>query len=542
MEVCLCADTALFFLSASMVVIHVLLRLSFHARSAGWVGVFMYYYEPVTRVWLRVMQTFMSLVRRTSSTSATMRDQLVKRKLVQRRLEASHAARVNVAHCLCFKCFVFVARSLVGLPILLSTSQFSCELVAMCVSMLAYSTFTRSLRVMELWYAAMMTLISVYGFFGAADNFLASVIGTLPIRLLISSLHLNVESVIFWNLLNLLARFLHALQDQSFAQYWPYEVVSTVFVVVAAASVKQWMILQVRQEVDIAKLQIDNSASASLLDLVCDVVLELSDRFRIVRDSRTLAAFLMRMSGSSLEGMMFTEFISDELAKHDFEERMRSSTSSEGKVGTFSTTLSDNLGNHIGAEIFFVKIQMDVDCCHYMLGIRESREAASIRTIPEPNRDTQACKKRKPLQFIGTPSNSDRSALEGRSAPPPSLMRRRLSYPHLVPTTNLARSMSLSFCMSTWNISIKGTDCCEFHAYVNASKKVLNELRRKRCQSDFPPSQTLKGMQCQKCGIIQAEDEECHTCGSPDLTFLEELQQNLEQQEQRDSPNCRVEL
>eukprot|EP00928_Gymnodinium_smaydae_P001997 TRINITY_DN10709_c0_g1_i2.p1 TRINITY_DN10709_c0_g1~~TRINITY_DN10709_c0_g1_i2.p1 ORF type:complete len:251 (-),score=18.44 TRINITY_DN10709_c0_g1_i2:370-1122(-) len=250
----------------------------------------------------------------------------------------------------------------------------------------------------------------------------------------------------------------------------------------------------------------------------------------------------MRMSGSSLEGMMFTEFISDELAKRDFEERMRSNTSSEGKVGTFSTTLSDRLGNTIGAEIFFVKIQMDIDGCHYMLGIRESREAALIGTIPEPNQDIQVRKKRKPLGFVGTPSNSDRSALEDRKAPPQVSLLKRLRYSHLVPTTNLARSMSMSFCMSTWNISIKGTECCEFHSYVNASKKVLNELRRKRCQSDFPPSQTLKGMQCQECGLIQGEEDECSTCGSPDLFVLEERPQDVEQQEKQDPLHCRTEL
>eukprot|EP00928_Gymnodinium_smaydae_P009079 TRINITY_DN13352_c0_g1_i2.p1 TRINITY_DN13352_c0_g1~~TRINITY_DN13352_c0_g1_i2.p1 ORF type:complete len:207 (-),score=12.00 TRINITY_DN13352_c0_g1_i2:193-813(-) len=169
---------------------------------------------------------------------------------------------------------------------------------------------------------------------------------------------------------------------------------------------------------------------------------------------------------------------------------------------------SDSLRNRLRVDIFFVKLEMDVDVSHYLLGVRESGEGDRLDT---PYTPLQYGKRLSSRVHKGTPSSCERAGFEDEVSPQPSTPSDRLQFPHLALTSMDAQYRSLLMCLSSWNVSVDRLTCCSFHEYVIAAKVVLAKLREAPCHRSFPglgPSST----QCQECGILESELE-ARVCG-----------------------------
>eukprot|EP00928_Gymnodinium_smaydae_P022385 TRINITY_DN18824_c0_g1_i1.p1 TRINITY_DN18824_c0_g1~~TRINITY_DN18824_c0_g1_i1.p1 ORF type:complete len:333 (+),score=38.45 TRINITY_DN18824_c0_g1_i1:139-999(+) len=255
--------------------------------------------------------------------------------------------------------------------------------------------------------------------------------------------------------------------------------------------------------------------------MMCDVVLELSDKLVIARESPSFAALMFKSAGSSVQGKSFTSFIEDGLGRQTFESQVIGGTRLHGKVGVCNATLEDGLHNRIHVEVFFVKVEIDTNMYHYLLGIREANHEACDSGIalsrPEPE-----IRQRKPSEQNGTPAMARQS--EFTQAP---VLHRRgikggLRHPQLKKTGDDARCRSIETCLASWNIKVHRRACCSYHAYVDAAKKSLNcHLAGGPCRKNFAAIVT-DGLQCQMCGIIidggeEDECDECTMCNSVEL-------------------------
>eukprot|EP00928_Gymnodinium_smaydae_P007258 TRINITY_DN12618_c0_g2_i2.p1 TRINITY_DN12618_c0_g2~~TRINITY_DN12618_c0_g2_i2.p1 ORF type:complete len:276 (-),score=18.71 TRINITY_DN12618_c0_g2_i2:410-1126(-) len=211
--------------------------------------------------------------------------------------------------------------------------------------------------------------------------------------------------------------------------------------------------------------------------MMCDVVLELSDKLVIACESPSFAALMFKCTGSTVQGQSFANFIEDDLGRQTFECQLMAGTRQSGNVGACNLTLKDGLHNRIHVEIFFVKVELDTDIYHYLVGIRESNQEASglAVSIPEPNHTSSEHKgtlpiasgselpltfrKNAPSEKKGTLPISSRSELSRTPVRSRRKVKGGLQHPQLKKTERNARCKSMETCLASWNIHVHRGVC-----------------------------------------------------------------------------------
>jgi len=135
-----------------------------------------------------------------------------------------------------------------------------------------------------------------------------------------------------------------------------------------------------RCEVDADMLRSESSGLWDLLDLVCDVVVQLDDQHRILDGAPRFSALVMSQ-GRDVKGMRLQEFMPLEEDKEAFERCASSMTAHDSAQGTAPRVLHgklrDSMGNMIRVELFCVQVPRLVGRSHYV-GIREFSDFAPI--------------------------------------------------------------------------------------------------------------------------------------------------------------------
>eukprot|EP00928_Gymnodinium_smaydae_P034049 TRINITY_DN24217_c0_g1_i1.p1 TRINITY_DN24217_c0_g1~~TRINITY_DN24217_c0_g1_i1.p1 ORF type:complete len:539 (-),score=61.70 TRINITY_DN24217_c0_g1_i1:211-1827(-) len=499
MRLCFCVDTVNFFVGALLVVIHSCLCTRRLARNVS--------LRRVCRACIIIGMDAMLrakayLTKRNTSDELTAFDVLAKRKLEQRKIEIARVSFFSIAN------------------LLLDHGRFSdgqtiCLLCAMALSICAYSAPPSTPCLRDIYYSGMMILCTAYMFASPPDLFFFGVRTAFFIRLVLSVTSLNVAQIVIWNLAALGASGIYTAsipnQSSTNALLLTVDIMATFTFIVVSIGFERWIVSTEHREAQVSLLKINNSSSMLLLDMMCDVVLELSDKLMIASESRRFAALMMKSPLVSLVGQPFAGFIEDELGRQTFENHLIAGTGENGKVGVCNATLRDSERNSIKVEIFYVKVEMDADIYHYLVGLRESNQEpcgiAPSFSAPEP-------RKCRPSEQNGTPSVSSRTDLIQ-----PCIRKRRrgikggLRNPHLRKTESNARCISMENCLSSWNINVQRGVCCAYHAYVLAGKNVFAYLAGAPCRKTFPIFPT-EGLQCQTCGTIigDAEEDEYDTC------------------------------
>eukprot|EP00928_Gymnodinium_smaydae_P010418 TRINITY_DN13924_c0_g1_i3.p1 TRINITY_DN13924_c0_g1~~TRINITY_DN13924_c0_g1_i3.p1 ORF type:complete len:541 (+),score=59.77 TRINITY_DN13924_c0_g1_i3:67-1689(+) len=453
------------------------------------------------------------------SKELTAFDKLVRRKLEQRKIQTVHVSSVLIAKLMMVALFWSSFTISSGTHARFSDGQMMCLLFSMGLSICVYSAPPSTPALSEVYYACMMILCTMFLRTSPLDFFMFSLRSACFLRFVLSVTLLNTVHMIFWNLAALGATCVCTVK---FPSHHPssdlllsFDTMATLAFIVTSIAVERWIISAIERETWISKLKINSSSSMLLLDMMCDVVLELSEKLIIESDSRNFAAMMLKSSALSLKGQPFACFIEDELGRKAFVTHLFAGAGQNSKVGVCNTTLTDSLRNRIQVEIFFVKVDMDVDICHYVIGVRESNHdpcgiapSFAIPTIPWCT----------PSKQKGTPSISSQSDLCQTRLPLRPKKEAGLRHPKLILTGHNARCDSLEKCLSTWNIDIPRGVCCSYHAYLMACKKMVAKLARVPCERSFPTF-SAEGLQCQTCGIIVADAEEgeydtCPTCDS----------------------------
>eukprot|EP00928_Gymnodinium_smaydae_P033439 TRINITY_DN23958_c0_g1_i2.p1 TRINITY_DN23958_c0_g1~~TRINITY_DN23958_c0_g1_i2.p1 ORF type:complete len:551 (+),score=60.42 TRINITY_DN23958_c0_g1_i2:74-1654(+) len=514
----------IFVIGVILVLVHVFLSLRRHAKTVKWCFTIVKGCVTLQLTLAGWWQSCFELCRSCCSTASTAEDKLLERKVLHRRIDGMSNAFITMANICSVLIVLLLGRTLLGLELHATVPQQVCLLVASLASICASYVLVLTPVLIESCYAIIMMAAAVYVWSSPSDSFVFYVAGIFVVQLVLSVPLVSFRSVLFWNTAVLGASLAYVTQhDMPCATpsvTFLFLVISTLLVFIAAVGFQRWTISSARQEISISNLKIENSASSALLELSCDVVLQLDSELNIHQESPAFKALLMKTSGTTTTGAPFTRYVADDQDRQDLEEQLLAAqTASEGKVGTYRTTLSDSLRNRFRADIFFVKFEVDVSVSHYLLGIRECRELDVIETPSFPEKQF---KKTTPSAHRGTPSRSERAELKRRQALPRASTSGHLHFPELVLTSKNARSNSMLDCLSSWNVNIGRTTCCTYHGYLMDAREMLRMLRDSPCDSCFPRLADDR-MQCQDCGIIVAEMEDpvCGICDSANLEAIE---------------------
>jgi len=135
-------------------------------------------------------------------------------------------------------------------------------------------------------------------------------------------------------------------------------------------------------------------AMTSLLNLICDAVVDL-DSDLVMKDHATkLANMLMHASGRSLQGVALQEYIVEGAGEQRFLKsigRNSKGQSAPSYVGAFCTQMRDAMGNRVKVALFHVPYTTYAGETHHLIGIQEDKDnivCTAAGTAPESGRSS----------------------------------------------------------------------------------------------------------------------------------------------------------
>eukprot|EP00929_Paragymnodinium_shiwhaense_P037232 TRINITY_DN19876_c0_g1_i1.p1 TRINITY_DN19876_c0_g1~~TRINITY_DN19876_c0_g1_i1.p1 ORF type:complete len:450 (-),score=59.32 TRINITY_DN19876_c0_g1_i1:1480-2829(-) len=147
------------------------------------------------------------------------------------------------------------------------------------------------------------------------------------------------------------------------------------------------------------------SAAMGLLNLLCDVVIELGEGCCLEEEAPKLNAMLFLQGSTSLRGMSLTNFMPEAEQRHFLDALAGIDAGRRSQVGAINVTMNDSIGNTLRLEAFYVQIQaVEVVKTRYLIGLREHAQ----------NEDSVALLPPAPMQH--TPSL--RAGMQSREDPP----------------------------------------------------------------------------------------------------------------------------
>eukprot|EP00931_Biecheleriopsis_adriatica_P082144 TRINITY_DN5553_c0_g1_i4.p1 TRINITY_DN5553_c0_g1~~TRINITY_DN5553_c0_g1_i4.p1 ORF type:complete len:547 (+),score=60.04 TRINITY_DN5553_c0_g1_i4:55-1641(+) len=525
LEFCWCMETVAFVLGAVLVSLHALLRINHYRRKLH--KVIGASFVKIVRGQLQSALTFVKNSCQELCSDAIDKD--VQEKFNLRRIATTQRVCLAAANCISVSTVFTLWNTARERPRWMTDEQFAISSCALGVCTCAYTFVAHTPRSLDLIYTLLMALALIFTWCGSSEHFAFTLICSLWTRYLFSLVYLKMRSVTFWTVAMSCTSIVYSWQappsTAPTSTALVFEVGSSIILLLVVSGVKQWTLTTIHQEIDVSNLKLEKTGAMTLLDMVCDVVVELDKDLAIRRDSRRFAALLLRSSTRSIEGTPFAEFIASEEERDTVLSKLSATAvDSEAFVGTCRAKLLDSLRNPVDMEMFFVKVSLQDGGCHYLLGIREVVDA-----IPDmPTFQSESVRKqRQDLANRGTPSSLDSGSLESREAPePPAAQKNSLRFPDLAATHLTAMASDVIMIMSEWNATVPRTFCCNFHAYCKTLHTIERQLLKLQCRPDFPPSAPT-GSQCQHCGLFRRfqGDEEpwCTFCQSGDFKLVAPL-------------------
>lgn len=308
------------------------------------------------------------------------------------------------------------------------------------------------------------------------------------------------------------------------------DIVQDLAILIFVATIEQSMLVEITEEVEAGRVRRENSAGKTLLNIVCDVMVEVDDELNFVDDSVAFSSLLM-LSSRSLTGMKFDDFIPSKAEKDRFRSHVLADELTGEHAASMLLEMRDSLGSAISIELFNVSFQNESGSWHHLLGLREFTDVHPITTdqttgefvgniTADANAErmerralARANKSRK-----GTSSSSDASSgaidsLQSNNEVRGQARESGHVYPDLLPTTSLVHDASALHAMTSWNLLVPRTMCCPFHTYTRELKQTVLRLERLNCIDQFPSAHPPHHVvQCQACGYLDDCDERI---GSP---------------------------
>mmetsp|Transcript_134554 Transcript_134554/g.429771 ORF Transcript_134554/g.429771 Transcript_134554/m.429771 type:complete len:579 (+) Transcript_134554:120-1856(+) len=124
------------------------------------------------------------------------------------------------------------------------------------------------------------------------------------------------------------------------------------------------------------------SAVTSLLNMVCDAVVELDDDLRMAGDCPALSTALFRSQTKGLFGQLLKQFVFGDDQAH-FEDQIASQDSPAAAAKMFHVRLSDSWGNAVPMELFHVPFSGVGEEPRHLIGLREHSDTHIAASLPK---------------------------------------------------------------------------------------------------------------------------------------------------------------
>eukprot|EP00930_Biecheleria_cincta_P008736 TRINITY_DN11027_c0_g2_i4.p1 TRINITY_DN11027_c0_g2~~TRINITY_DN11027_c0_g2_i4.p1 ORF type:complete len:590 (+),score=73.83 TRINITY_DN11027_c0_g2_i4:119-1888(+) len=479
----------------------------------------------------------------------TFRERAITQKLEQRRLRWAHSSSATGATYLSAALALTVWNIVVENPRWMTAGQDVAAIAFLAVFVVAgnFLRFTR--RLVDVFYATVMIINTCFLAFSTPNNFLFAEAATCFLRLPCGLFNLQVGHAIFWNLactcISCIAVSTRNSGNSDVPKSMNYilELAMCFGSILTVSGFKESILSELRLDIDAANQRAEKSASMLLLDMVCDVIVELTSDLTITHDSRGFAALLMRSSGKPVTSLPFCDFIFNEVDRVMFMDKISAlRMGPEETVGTCRVSLSDSLCNHVKVEMFFVKVCVDEGELRYIIGIREFTD--EIPSMQSFQKKTQKSKTARQVTGNGTPpmlehvsfdtalakheSQAGHADEAGQTSPETQSAHvevpeknDNLHFAKLAPSRVEAQSATILMTMGSWNCKVPRTTCCSYHAYAMDAKIAVRRLLQHECMDGFP-LHSPSGVQCQQCGMLQPDwadhqQESCKLCSSTEL-------------------------
>eukprot|EP00929_Paragymnodinium_shiwhaense_P023021 TRINITY_DN14513_c0_g1_i2.p1 TRINITY_DN14513_c0_g1~~TRINITY_DN14513_c0_g1_i2.p1 ORF type:complete len:602 (-),score=109.46 TRINITY_DN14513_c0_g1_i2:187-1992(-) len=291
------------------------------------------------------------------------------------------------------------------------------------------------------------------------------------------------------------------------------------------------------------------SAACSLLNSVCDVVVEVDGDLNIAEPAQRLACTLLHGDNRSLQGTRLSEYLASDSDTQRVVEALNPATCDRDVGKAFHVCLRDALGTTMSVEMFSIPFEGVDDLPRYLLGIREFSDVAALPPpprLPEATLVTdppqsgantpgtmEGCqtdgytnwrnKRHKAICSKGTGpmtqpqdlrshSSSSSSNSSGSKGNPNSNLNDNspLVLSSRSPTHIAAKETTLLCTLMRWNFRRPAGLCCGYHSAVLDLGVVAQRLAQGPCQHNFKPTDDW---QCHYCGLLYGtEEEDCEVC------------------------------
>lgn len=284
----------------------------------------------------------------------------------------------------------------------------------------------------------------------------------------------------------------------------------------------------------------------SLLNLICDVAVELDGEQRIVEHVPRFAAMLAMPTFKDTKGLRLQDFMPSKDDQERLCQQLQQGHGDHSSTGALHVRLRDSMGSDVNAEVFYVAFAALDDCTHYFAGIRESAEytVAELQTFgpgrkskrgghrdaPEVGKGTSAVLVSQPVcpgpglaAAAAAVPPGPVGALAPAAPTPPAFWDQTASDTSEAPsggssgssftqtfalTKDMGKDVSIVATLARWYLHVGEEHCCPFHAAVRELRDSVQRLEGFGCANEFAACGRL---QCNHCGVL-AEGRSGDTC------------------------------
>mmetsp|Transcript_30486 Transcript_30486/g.94708 ORF Transcript_30486/g.94708 Transcript_30486/m.94708 type:complete len:358 (-) Transcript_30486:241-1314(-) len=250
----------------------------------------------------------------------------------------------------------------------------------------------------------------------------------------------------------------------------------------------------IRLEIRAADSGQELTAVKTLLDSICDVVVECTADFRLTRHSPNLLSMLLRSSGLSLEGTPVMDFMPP-ADREAFCRNMAVADEASSRASVFRGGLRDSNGGSIAVEFFAIGFGGQDGRKRHLLGVREFTDIQPLAKLRK--HCSKDHKRRVPSKWAGTSptppeqgdvsscgSGSDTSQADGQEGPTAGGQGSAASgqspqaggqdptggggepeaSSSYIETLWIAKCRTLASALTQWCVDVEGRCCCRMHA------------------------------------------------------------------------------
>eukprot|EP00414_Alexandrium_minutum_P001300 CAMPEP_0113821968 /NCGR_PEP_ID=MMETSP0328-20130328/2005_1 /TAXON_ID=39455 /ORGANISM="Alexandrium minutum" /LENGTH=489 /DNA_ID=CAMNT_0000789903 /DNA_START=78 /DNA_END=1547 /DNA_ORIENTATION=+ /assembly_acc=CAM_ASM_000350 len=292
-------------------------------------------------------------------------------------------------------------------------------------------------------------------------------------------------------------------------------------------------------------------AVRTLLNSLCDIVIEMDSGLRLTQHSPKLADMLLQGPLRSLEGTTLQDFIPAEADRENLTRQLNAADEKATHATVFHTKLCDGVGKSVSLELFSVAFKGVDARRRHVLGMREFPDVLPSARLEQlgaeaetPETGCQAPKIEEvpeqawtePPQTVeqgdGESRTSSCSSVSGDQHPgleecQVAMLRTdhdvRLTHT-LMKTTEMAKRITIINVLLGWNPPSSEHDCCSWHAAVAEAQRILATMKSDACDPDCGHGVSW---QCRRCGILAQEfrderrEDRCKLCMSIDSEDLD---------------------